>query len=80
VEVPAWSAALASVLAFFGGLFGDLLKRIIPTYTDLIGEVKDLRRERRVLDEEILGLEDALADDPETLRRKVRAERDEKSS
>lgn len=70
MDVPAWAAAIASLLSFLGGLFGDLLKRVIPTYTDLVKEARDLRNEVRSRDEEIQGLEDTIDDDPDAKRRR----------
>lgn len=69
MDIPAWLAAtvaaIGSFIGFLGGLFGDLLKRVIPTYTDLINEVNELRKDRRAQDDTIDGLRDALIDDKE---------------
>lgn len=70
MDVPLWAAALGAAASGALGLFGDLVRRVVPGYADLVTEVAALRaqiRERdeyiRKLSDEIDGLEDALQDE-----------------
>lgn len=69
MDVPLWAAALGAAASGALGLFGDLVRRVIPGYTDLVAEVSSLRQQLherdeyiRQLTDEIEGLEDALHD------------------
>ncbi len=69
MDVPLWAAALGAAASGALGLFGDLVRRVIPGYADLVAEVATLRqllreRDTRIdqLTDEIEGLEDALQD------------------
>lgn len=71
MDVPLWAAALGAAASGALGLFGDLVRRVVPGYTDLVNEVAALRQQVRERDEyirkltdEVEGLEDALQDEP----------------
>lgn len=63
MDIPAWAAATGALISFLTGLFGDLLKRVIPAYNELVNENRELRKEIQALQEEIDGLIDTVRDD-----------------
>lgn len=57
------SGITGAVLGFLGGFFGDLVKRIMPSYQELLKENRELRAEVLTLNEELDGLRDTLLDE-----------------
>lgn len=60
-----WKDITIGIGGFLGGLLASLLKAVMPTYTDLTKENRDLRTENGELREKIAGLEDTIRDNEE---------------
>ena len=60
-----WKDITIGIGGFLGGLLASLLKAVMPAYTDLTKENRDLRTENGELREKIVGLEDTIRDNEE---------------
>lgn len=59
------SGIVGAALGFLGGFFGDLVKRVMPSYQELLDENRSLRQEVIALHDQLEDMRDTLQDEGE---------------